>query len=255
MRADTPVLNPDSTPLGRLTEAIERVQGGPTGQDTERHRLGTGWDAADEASGGLRLGAVHEWLVESPQGQPDAAPLGIFAHLAAQHLASDNPSLVLWIGQACHPYPRSLPPVVLACSVFVTATTRTERVWATDTALRSRGAGVVIADASGFDMSASRRLQLAAGLSGGLGLLARPWSERGEISAAWTRWRVSPAMSDSDSPRWAIELLRCKRMQPTGEGTRRWCVQRDDETGDVGVVSQFGDRRVAPPRPATLATA
>jgi len=207
-------------------------------------------------------------MVDSPWGTPDAAPLGLFTHLVARHLAAvpappPTLPLVVWIGRASHPYPRSLPGAVLAGSVFVDAVTRTERVWATDTALRSRGAGVVIADASGFDMSASRRLQLAAGLGGQgtnedggvLGLLARPWGERREISAAWTRWRVSPARSDSDSPRWAIELLRCKGMRPTGEGAHRWCVQRDDETGDVGVVPEAGDRRDAPARPAARSTA
>jgi len=275
MRSEKPLINPipsqGSAPLVRLAEAIERVQGGQTEQSSERHHLPTGWDAPDRATGGLRLGAIHEWLVDTPWGPPDAAPLGLFTHLAARHLtAAPAPTpptpLILWIGRACHPYPRSLPAAVLARSVFVDATTRTERVWATDTALRSRGAGLVIADASGFDMSASRRLQLAAGIGGiggpsekggggVLGLLARPWGERREISAAWTRWRVSPTPSDSDSPRWAIELLRCKGMQPTGEGTRRWCVQRDDETSDVGVVPETGDRPAAPARPTTLATA
>lgn len=263
---------PNSLPVTSLTglaEAIERVQGGPTAEPgTERHTLQTGWDAADEASGGLRLGAIHEWLIQSPWGKPDAGPLGLFTHLAAKTLSqslasSPHPPLVLWIGRACHPYPCSLPREVRARSVFVDATTRTERVWATDTALRSGGVGAVIADASGFDMSASRRLQLAAGIGGGgrgslagvIGLFTRPWNERREISAAWTRWRVSPTPSDSDSPRWAIELLRCKGMQTTGEGARQWCVQRDDETSNVSLVSETRDRCATPARPAALASA
>lgn len=204
--------------------------------------------------GGLRSGAIHEWLVEGGRGEPFAGPLGVWTHLAQQALERlTGTRLVLWIGRSCWPHPQALSGSVLACSVFVDADDRSERVWAADLALRSPAAGVVAVDARGFDMSASRRLQLAAGVGGGVCLLTRPWAERRALSAAWTRWRVTPVLSDSASPRWAIDLLRCKGVRPAQEGAHHWCVQHDHETGDVRVVPNVCDRRVAPACPAATA--
>lgn len=107
------------------------------------------------------------------------------------------------------------------------------KLWAIDTALRCPGVTAVVADGSGLDMAASRRLQLAAARSGALVLLARPPAERGEISAATTRWRVtreeSPEIADGDEGfaptargvRWRAELLRAKGAQVLVEADER----------------------------------
>ena len=64
------------------------------------------------------------------------------------------------------------------------------KLWAIDTALRCPSVTAVVADGSGLDMAASRRLQLVAARSNALVLLTRPPAERGEISAATTRWWI-----------------------------------------------------------------
>jgi hypothetical protein len=133
--------------------------------------------------------------------------------------------------------------VLLAGSIFVTPTRLPERIWAIDLACRSPGVAVVIADGSGVGMSESRRLQLAACSGNTLCLLARPWSEHKEISAAWTRWRVMPAVSDTAYPKWDLTILRCKGSQNHVINPSHWTVERDHETGHVRLVPEIRDRR------------
>lgn len=91
--------------------------------------------------------------------------------------------------EEANPCDRSL----LACSLLLDARDHAERLWAVDVCLRSPAVAAVIVDASGFDMAATRRLQLAAeSRQGALGLLVRPPHELSRLSAASTRWRVIP---------------------------------------------------------------
>lgn len=84
-----------------------------------------------------------------------------------------------------------------------------ERIWAIDATLRCRGM-IVLADGSGLDTAATRRLQLAAEAGGSLGLIARPPRERDRISIAETRWEVSPAISPNECARWVLRVMRSR---------------------------------------------
>ncbi len=240
-----PSNHPKHGALLGLAGALERVQTRTPSGSEGLGSLGTGWDGPDCVTGGLRRGCVHEWLTgdDSAFSLP---PMSLLVHLADRSLEASPPGLLaIWIGRPCWPCPLALPAGLLARSVFVDAAEIDGRVWSADLALRAKAVGVVISDASGLGMSASRRLQLAASTGSAVGLLARPWRERGEVSAAWTRWRVEPepaGMTASTSPRWAIDLLRCKGLQSSDEGVRRWCVQRDHETCSVSLVPDAGDR-------------
>ena len=131
---------------------------------------------------------------------------------------------------------------VASQSIFVDAPTPFERIWATDLALRLSPHTVVVADGSGFDMAATRRLQLATQASGGLCLLARPPWEVSELSAATTRWMVRRAVSPIHTRRWTVELLRCKGMQPSAlANLRPWTVEHDHATRSLRVVSDVGN--------------
>jgi len=203
------------------------------------------------SAGGLSRGAVHEWLGVGDRGW--SPPLSLLTHLTWQALTScDESSRVLWIGRRVWPYPhtlvrergvratavapRALPGVLhaeelelarlpqpddagllLSRSLFVDAARN--HPWAIEAALRCASVAAVVADGSGLDMKATRRLQLAAEVGGSFGLLARPAREERELSAAATRWRVrrsarqdAVALSDP-RPRWTIELLRCKSVR------------------------------------------
>lgn len=194
---------------------------------------------------------VHELLATTP-------PIAICMGIAADH--SDDAGsegtargLVLWIGRRCWPYPPGLvgpsgDARLLKRSVYVDPPTREDRLWAMDVALRSPAAAVVVADARGLSMAGSRRLQLAAEAGGAIGLLARRPDERGEISAAATRWLVSPGSPDAldhARPTWTLRLLRRKGLRPMTEDARDWTVRLDDGTRLVSVDADAADRPAA----------
>lgn len=101
------------------------------------------------------------------------------------------------------------------------------RVWSIDLLLRAgaSGAGVLVfACARGLSTSDTRRLQLAAGAGGGLCILARPERELRSLSAASTRWRVEPAFSPRERPRWTVTLVRDKD-RPLTDERASWVVE------------------------------
>ncbi len=240
--------------LARLADAVEAVAT-PHGTLNTSDPVLTGWDELDQGIGGLRRGVLHEWLVEPWPHRGLIAPFSLLTHLATRSVtAAAEGGLLVWVGKTCCPYARTLSASVLARSIYLEPRDRAERVWTLDVALRSRAVGVIIGDGSGLGMGESRRLQVAAASGGTLCLLARPMKERRTISAAWTRWRVHPAPTDTSSPGWALELLRCKGVQPGTWEARRWVVQRAYETGHVSVVSDAGDRPDEAARSASRAS-
>jgi len=203
----------------------------------------------------LRAG-VHEWFSAEASGAAWLPPMAVLIGLAWRAISADAPASggqVVWVGRRCWAYPHALvrrdpaepggagDRLLLERSVFVDPPDRATRVWAIDLALRRPGVAVVIGDASGLTMAESRRVQLATvsrgGIGGAVGLLARPGWERRELSAARTRWLVTPtsaAESDLYEQSWTAELLRCKGVQPAVWSARAWRVRRDHGTGSIG---------------------
>jgi hypothetical protein len=171
-----------------------------------------------------------------------------------RHPTSDIPNRVVWIGRGVWPYApalvRACGEEVLAQSLFAHASHPAARVWAADVVLRSRAAAAVIVDGTGFDLAATRRLQLAAESRGGGGgggalcLVARPPEERAELSAATTRWLVRSAPSLTGRIRWTVELLRCKGTQPAPlmHTQPYWTLERNDAMRALAVVPNPLDR-------------
>jgi protein ImuA len=217
--------------------------------------LATGWPDLDELlpGGGLPRGGVHEWVgVASPDGEKSderssfwGPPLAIMSHLVRRALAAAGGlvSYPVWIGASVWPYPRVLVGAAdrqragsLERSLFVRASDRTSRLWAADVALRNPAVAVVVADGSGFDLAATRRLQLAAEAGGTVCLLARPPRERSALSAATTRWWVRSHPSLVPAKRWTVELLRCKGMRPVPGACDPRIVEHDHATGTIALV-------------------
>lgn len=218
----------------------------------------TGWDAIDGLlpEGGLSRGAVHEWI-----GTFDAAdectpcwrpPLSLLLHFVRQaHFETASAGHVIWIGPAIWPYPIALceaecgenPSRLLTRSIFVRTVGRAECVAATELALRSRTRATVVIDASQFNMTQTRRLQLAAESGVALCLLARPPGDQRQLSAAHTRWLVHAAPSPGRTQRWSVQLLRCKGVQSAcSETPRLWILERDHATRNVALVADVVDR-------------
>jgi hypothetical protein len=183
----------------------------------------TGWKSVDEALGGLSMTAVHEWFsADAFAGLP---PVGVLLHLARQALSTAHASLAVWIGQRCWPNVPDQPPLA-GRFILLDVADPTQRVWAAQLALRCPAVACCVLDGQGLTMPMTRRLQIAASAGHALALVARPGHEAAELSAAGTRWLVTPVPETDSAPRWTIELLRCKGMRPTSTGQRpRWVVE------------------------------
>jgi len=148
----------------------------------------------------------------------EAAGLGFTLALAAGWAGQ---ACVFWAGEEAAfseegaPYPAGLAQYGISpqALIVVRAKKREDTLWAAEQALAAKGAVVICAlSAHGkpLDLKASRRLLLFAERGGSRCLLLQP--ERGP-SAAWTRWRISPAPSDAPenelgAPSFIAELTR-----------------------------------------------
>ena len=208
----------------------------------------TGWPAVDGAlpEGGLRRGATHELLgsscdastpIKRRRGGEWDPPLVLLSRLAAAAAGPDG--WTVWIG--CCVWSRMASAATLRRSLFIDPPDAGARDWAIDAALRCPGL-TVVADGSGLDAAASRRVQLAAETGGTVGLVARPPWDAGEITFAWTRWLVAPAPHEDGSltSRWSVRLVRCKGMHAVD--SHSWTIERDARGGVVALSSEVADR-------------
>lgn len=175
-----------------------------------------------------RTGAGGEWrqarsrsearLPREARSRYWTPPLTLLAAVACEAMRTGAATRLVWIGRRVFPYPVFLArqhPSWLAASLFVDVRERDARVWAIDVALRSGVATCVVADGQGITLAESRRLQVAAKCGRGVALLARPSHEAAELSAAATRWMVTPrgARADDESMTrvaWTLTLVRSK---------------------------------------------
>jgi protein ImuA len=162
--------------------------------------------------GGLPRAALHEVLAAEP---------GAAAGFAALVLARAG-GTVLWIAPDPDAWPPGLARFGLSPAqlVLVRAARAQDALWAMEETLRCPAVGAALLVAGAIDLTAARRLQLAAEAGGVLGLLLRPDEDNAAPTAALTRWRIGAAPSDSASPHaigdpaWNLELLRCRGGHP-----------------------------------------
>ena len=178
------------------------------------------------AGAGLRLASRDADGEDAPEAF--AATPGVVAELlgdGAGHAVAlswcRNVGRVAWIGRRAWPSGEALRRAdLLDESLLVDAPTAQDRLWAAELCARAAGdvVGAVVADGSGFDLTATRRLQLAVRGRDVRLILLRPGDDARHASAAGERWAVSPVPvlthdaheAGPRRPAWDVRLLRRK---------------------------------------------
>jgi protein ImuA len=217
-------------PSSVRSAALARLRDTLAGLATRAPRGGAGTSIpvfADPSliGAGLARGALHEVCAASP-GSGVAFAAILLARCGGQVLwiSTEQESNLVW--------PPGLIPFGLAPESLILARAARwpEALWAMEEALRcpALGAAVLMAGAGqGLDLTATRRLHLAAEAGGVFGLLLRPDGAAG-ASAARTRWHIAPLSSDA-APRWRLTLLRQRGGAPAGP----WNVSFEAATGSL----------------------
>jgi protein ImuA len=158
--------------------------------------------------GGLPTGCLHQVIGE------DAAATG-FCAMVAGRLTRRTGLPVLWClgaaGPGGDPYAPGLAAFGLPPDRLLIARTRTptDLAWTMEEALRCSGLACVVGEMRDLDLTAGRRLHLAAEAGGVTGLALHPSFGR-PANAGTTRWRVS----SSPGRRWHLTLERVRGGQP-----------------------------------------
>jgi protein ImuA len=191
--------------------------------------------------GGLPRACLHEIV-------GDASGEGFSAALLARLIAGRGPAL--WCLAHGELYGPGLGVFGLDPDRLVVARARRsdDVLWAMEEGLRSGQPGAVLGEVRGLDLTAGRRLQLAARAGRVTCLALRPPEAGSAPGAAVTRWRVdvAPSLPVEGLPglgraRWRVELARCR-----GASAHRWLLEWNDETRHFAVVSVLAERTAGP---------
>jgi len=193
--------------------------------------------------GGLLTGALHEIeagpTLSGRVAAHDGAALGFTAFL----LGRLGPGTLLWCRQPAGADAPLYAPALAgwfdpARLLMVTARREEDLFWAMEEGLRTPGIAAVVGETRAADLTAGRRLSLAAEKNGVPALLLRAQPAPAQSVCA-TRWRVASAPStDLMQARWQVELRRNRFGMPSAEETPSWLLEWNDETRRLAVVSQ-----------------
>ena len=241
------MLPADMEQISRLRRAIAKTEALPE----EVRPLALGVAEIDAAlGGGLARAALHE--LSAPALHLGAAA-GFALTLAA--LASEQGKQTLWIAtdfgmlETGALYGPGLDQIGLDTDKLlnVRVARPIDALFAAEEALKCRALSSVVAELNGeVDLTATRRLSLAARESGALGLLLRH-KVSDASSAAFTRWQVAAAPSVPDEfgglgpTAFHLSLARNRR-GPCGAWTLTWDQhERTFSALSVGVAAVPGD--------------
>lgn len=211
--------------------------------------------------GGLSARGLHELEGVSPyETTPTSGATSFAAWLLGRCGTERRVSRpFLWIRRRggrfdARPYAPGLAPFLdPARLLLIEADSEEQVLWSMEEGLRSGVLAAVLAEVKGADLTATRRLQLAAEASATPALLLRlPGALR--TSAALTRWQISsapalstPGLKDIARPRLRLSLRRARGRLEDHE--RSWMMEWCHEKGDFAVVPQAADRPLGQTRP------
>ena len=261
----------DNATLSHLRQRIAALEsnGGNSGAGADHNVISFGLAAIDGhlPAGGLAGGGVHEIAGDSDIVDGSATAFAAALAGRAQRL---HRLPVVWIApridQRESLYGPGLalfgldPAALIVVRIPGHGRTGAARaLWAMEEALRTPAVGAVCAEIDAVDLTASRRLQLAAEAGGAFGLLLRNTARSCAAApiASVTRWRVASAPSAPVSPaslppslpgaiRWQVELLRARGGKPH-HWLLEWRHDPDcDTAGGFALAAAPGDRPAAP---------
>lgn len=204
--------------VSRLRDAVADIAAGARG----RAALPFGVPELDGrlAAGGLDAAALHDVAPAAPLLADEAAAT-LFAAGVAARASAARASPALWAVTRFDLYAPGLEQAGLgpAAVLFLEAREDRDVLAAMEDALRRGSVACVVGEVRRADMTATRRLQLAAAEGGVPALLLRRWRRSAASpldvpSSAATRWRVGCAPSAPlghpgvGRPRWTVELAR-----------------------------------------------
>ncbi|MCB9958198.1 MAG: hypothetical protein H6843_06225 [Rhodospirillaceae bacterium] len=172
----------------------------------------------------------------------DGAATGFAAWAAGRLLAASGAGGAVWIAAEDDLYPPGLVRFGLAPAdlLHVRTPRLRDRLWALEECLRSGAVAVAVAELEAIDLTAGRRLQLAAEAGGAAAILLHRAAGRRRAtvlsaSPALTRWRVAAVPADpavtavgkrvgreagrevgreADGAVWRLDLVRCRDGRP-----------------------------------------
>jgi protein ImuA len=258
------MLNASSSELNHLRERISVLEQKFSTQSSSKDEIiSLGLPDVDKAlpEGGLSVRGLHELEGVSPYETTPTAGATEFAAwlLRRSGLNRRQSRPVLWIRRRggrfdSRPYAPGLLPFFDPSRLLLIEPESEEQVlWSMEEGLRSGALAAVLGEVKGADLTATRRLQLAAEASATPALLLRlPGALR--TSAALTRWQISsapsrstPGLKDIAGPRLRLSLRRARGRIEDHE--RSWIMEWRHEKGDFAVVPQTVDRPRGQDRP------
>jgi protein ImuA len=240
-----------ANPVAKLREALAQTHG------ISSYSLPFGIGLMDKrlATGGVDGAGLHEFAAASSSLNDDAAATLFLAGIAAR-FAANTGQTVCWAMTTFDLYAPGLEQVGLGPEKLLYAQGRkdVDVLAIAEDALRDGSLACVIAEVKTADMTATRRLQLAAS-DGQTPLLlyrrhrARERCPLSSPSSAMTRWRIGCMPSERlpwpgvGRAHWQVELVRQRNGDPFSLE-----LEACDAKGRLALPAASGDRAAAPRR-------
>ena len=163
------------------------------------------------------LGVNHEFICNHAEGV--TASSGFIAGILSSLLQKSG--AVVWISSSQIIFPPALVSFGIDPSQLIFIHLKKDLLWTIEEALKCEGLVAVVGEIASIDLTASRRLQLAAEQSRVTGFLLRNNPKQLFTTAFTCRWQIQPLQSETSDglpgigfPRWQVELLKVRNGKP-----------------------------------------